>query len=81
MRSRLPRFTVRRLMVAVAIVGVLLGLPMELSHRRENFRKIAARHSQEIYLSQLILDLDAPMPWMEAVLQKRIDYHKSMRDK
>jgi hypothetical protein len=40
--SRLtPRFTVRRLMLAVAIIGSALGLTIE---RRERFRWIAMRH-------------------------------------
>ena len=43
-RSR-PRFTVRRLMVAVAIVGLVLGIMIE---RQNRFRKIAAHHRAEI---------------------------------
>ncbi len=40
--SRLiPRFTVRRLMVAVAIIGSALGITIE---RRERFRWIAVHH-------------------------------------
>jgi hypothetical protein len=44
--SRLtPRFTVRRLMFAVAIIGSALGITIE---RRERFRWIAAHHRAEV---------------------------------
>jgi hypothetical protein len=39
-----PRFTVRRLMVAVAIVGIVLGVTIE---RRDRFRRIAVHHRAE----------------------------------
>ena len=38
------RFTVRRLMVAVVIVGIVLGVTIE---RRNRFRRLAARHRAE----------------------------------
>jgi hypothetical protein len=43
---RLPRlqFTVRRLMVAVAMMGVVLGVTIE---RRDRFRNVAAHHQAE----------------------------------
>ena len=42
--SRLiPRFTVRRLMVAVAIIGSALGITL----RRDRFRSIAVHHRAE----------------------------------
>jgi hypothetical protein len=39
-----PQFTVRRLMVAVAIMGIVLGVTIE---RRDCFRRIAAHHQAE----------------------------------
>ena len=44
MHLPVPRFTVRSLMVAVAIVGIVLGVMIE---RRNRFRKIAAHHQDE----------------------------------
>ena len=41
---KLPRFTVRRLMIAVAIVAVVLGVTIE---RHSRFRKIEAHHQAE----------------------------------
>ena len=46
---RLPRFsfrlTVRRLMVAVAIVAVVIGIVTELDRRRERYTRLARQHS------------------------------------
>jgi hypothetical protein len=39
-----PWFTVRRLMVAVAIVAVILGVLVEGERRRTRFRELAAKH-------------------------------------
>ena len=39
-----PQFTVRRLMVAVAIMGIVLLVTVE---RRDRFRRIAAHHQAE----------------------------------
>ena len=36
-----PRFTVRRLMVAVAVVGLMLGLTLWMKRRSAEFRKKA----------------------------------------
>jgi hypothetical protein len=41
----LPRFRLRALMVAVAIVAVLLGLWAGIERRRADFRRIARYHS------------------------------------
>jgi hypothetical protein len=43
MRLRCPRFTVRRMMVAVALLGLALGF---LAERRARFLRIAARYEQ-----------------------------------
>ena len=40
----LARFTVRRLMVAVAVVAVMLSILAELSRRRIQFGRMAAYH-------------------------------------
>ena len=44
----MPRFqfTVRRMMVAVAIVGVMFGAWRVIVGRRERFRQIAAEHGR-----------------------------------
>jgi hypothetical protein len=46
---KLPRFTVRRLMVAVAIVGGLLGSGLWLGNRSLAFRRIADQHAAELW--------------------------------
>lgn len=69
-----PRFTVRWLMIAVAIVGVVLGVTIE---RRGRFRKIAAHHRGEcgnlINRSPYV----AFSNYSEAT-NRRIDWHHSM---
>jgi hypothetical protein len=40
---KLPRFTIRRMMVGVAILGLSLGF---LAERRARFLRIAARHEE-----------------------------------
>jgi hypothetical protein len=43
--SRLrPRFTVRRLMITVAIVALLVGVFAEMRHRQRKFGRIAMIH-------------------------------------
>jgi hypothetical protein len=46
MRPPRPRFTVRRLMVAVAIVGGVLGLLSWSRTRVVNFRRLADHHGR-----------------------------------
>jgi hypothetical protein len=46
MRLPRPRFTVRRLMVAVAVVGMVLGSGVEVVRRWLLFRERAAQHAQ-----------------------------------
>jgi hypothetical protein len=41
---RLPRFTVRRILIAVAIVGVMLALMKWIERRREAFRRELVNH-------------------------------------
>jgi hypothetical protein len=48
MRLTRVRFTVRRLMAAVAVVGVIAGLLVEGERRRVRFRDLAAWHEAEV---------------------------------
>src|SRR5438093_482947 len=41
----LPQFRLRTLMIAVAVVGSVIGSAIELSRRSERFRTIAAYHA------------------------------------
>ena len=41
----IARFTVRRLMVAVTIMGIVLGVTIK---RHNQFRKIASHHQAEV---------------------------------
>jgi hypothetical protein len=58
---RLPRFTVRRLMVAVAIVALACGVAAELLRRHWQFAKIARDHS-EIFLARAASEGFPPVP-------------------
>lgn len=39
-----PRFTVRRLMVAVGVAAIGMGSLVEIGRRRDRFARLAARH-------------------------------------
>ena len=52
MRKPRPRLTIRRLMVAVAMMGVMLGLVVGLWHRSENYRRGALTHAGEALLCE-----------------------------
>lgn len=41
------RFTIRRMMLAVAIVAAALGLGVAVHHRKERWLRLAAYHSEE----------------------------------
>jgi hypothetical protein len=45
---RFPRFTVRWLLLLVAVLGVVLGANVTLERRRENFRRRAAEYSAAV---------------------------------
>jgi hypothetical protein len=70
---RLPRMTTRRWMVAVAIMGIVLGVTIE---RRNRFRKIAAHHRAE--LMKLVSRMNPfsgdrswrPLEWHESMARK-----------
>ena len=71
-----PRFTVRRLMVVVAIVGIGLGVMIE---RRNRFRKIAARHHAEF---QRLISLEPGAHYGPADLKMLVhEWHYSMSAK
>ncbi len=46
-----PRFTVRRLMVAVAIMGLICGVSTHLYRRSAHFHRLAVRHHSIGYTS------------------------------
>ena len=73
---RLPRIrmTTRRWMVAVAIVGIVLGVTIE---RHNRFRKIADYHQGEIM--KLARRLAAFAGSSDHPLIPRLDSHESMR--
>ncbi len=75
MRLPRPRFTVRRLMVAVAIMGIVLGVTIE---RRNRFRKIAAQHQAEFE------NLVNRSPYVTfgnlgEAINRRLEWHYTMR--
>ncbi len=53
MRVPRVRFTVRRMMVAVAVVGFLAGLGVELAKQRSRFGVLAAEHRRALLNSSL----------------------------
>ena len=85
---RLPRFrlrfTVRRLMVAVAIVGILLGAWIGLERRRVWLQGLLERHQDRAQLCELykfIGKLDRkPAAWI-ARHQARFEHHLAMMRK
>lgn len=70
-----PRFTVRRLMIAVAVIAILLGVGAGLQRRREKFRAIADSHRDEWngFYSGSLDDI-----WRQSA---RNQYHRTMQDK
>ncbi len=75
-----PRFTVRRLMVAVAIVAVVLGVGIELELRHRRFDSI----SSEYNLMSLLYAFDVkyrPDAWGQAHAARQFAWHKAMSEK
>jgi hypothetical protein len=70
-----PRFTVRRLMIAVAIVGVVLGVTIE---RHSRFRKIEAHHQAEFQRIASEIPMFAVNESYDP-LWRRLDWHERMR--
>src|SRR4051812_46996523 len=48
------RFTVRRMMLAVAIAAVALGSTAELKRRSDRFRRLAEEHNQRVIVGRMV---------------------------
>jgi hypothetical protein len=72
----LPRMTMRRWMIVVAIVGIVLGVAIE---RRNRLRKIAAHHQAEfkklVRQGPIILFAGSS----DDPIMRRLEWHESMR--
>ena len=75
MRLTRPRFTVRHLMIAVAVVAMVLGVDTELRRRRDRFYGIAMEHGRRIDGT-----FAGPAVEMRAVNRKKL-HHVSMQSK
>ncbi len=69
-------------MVAVAIVGALLGIMMRIDRRRERFHLIAREHEKKAHLAALNVmagEMSNPKPskWID-LNRKRESYHQLM---
>jgi hypothetical protein len=67
------RFTVRRMMVAVAVVAVLLAMAVTLSHRRSRFESLRDYHASR-----------APYVWlgpMGTLWERQGEWHWAMKRK
>ena len=69
---KLPRFTVGRLMVAVAIVAFGFGGLLWLGRRAEDFRSISIGHAERF---------DSEMQRSGGAVTLRADYHRRMAEK
>lgn len=72
-----PRFSVRRLMLAVAIMGIVLGVTIE---RRDRFRRIAAHHEAEV--EKLVGRLPPEVVYghsSDDPIMRRLEWHEPMR--
>jgi hypothetical protein len=82
-RPRL-RFSVRRLIVAVAIVGILLGVWLGLERRRERFRELSDRHEVQAQLCEVRVFISKierkPEAWL-AGNKARFEHHLAMMRK
>jgi hypothetical protein len=84
---RLPRvrFTVRRMMVAVAVVGLLAGLGVEGERRRERFREEAIHHfvirSDGERARRLWAQLPTVFHERVAAIDAWLSYHERMEEK
>ncbi len=89
---KLPRvrFTVRRMMILVAIAAISLALPVELGRRRGRFLELVAHHaaaersiSDEMHLMAPVLDLSSLSGrrdgWQS--IRGRLEHHRTMRVK
>ncbi len=86
---KLPRvrFTVRRLMVLVAIVGIFVGLGVEGAKRRARFRELAAKHQEKgmqwfaFFPGGKSQHQDEMMRLYEERVGPTIEYYCGLRDK
>lgn len=76
MRLSRVRFTVRRMMIAVAIVAAMMGW-FALQRRAERFQQRAALHGREAEEIQDYREMGIDEP----LLNKRLAYHTEMRRK
>jgi hypothetical protein len=85
---RLPRFRLRTLMIAVAVVGILFGSGLELHRRSVRFQALAERHGSEAHVMHIrgsngraggelrVLSInDVPID------RKLADWHLELRDR
>src|SRR4051794_7015696 len=51
---RMPRLTIRRLMLVVAVAGICMGVPREIRTRQRHFEFLSRRHMavQELWLDR-----------------------------
>jgi hypothetical protein len=83
MRLPRPRFTLSRLMVAVAIAGVVMAIPIGMKRRTEAFQAIAERHSSIDYGFRRN---EGPEPrWTDSegkrVTTDRVNWHRHLASK
>src|SRR5579862_1676552 len=82
-----PRFTVRRLMVAVAIVGISLGLEgirrrkAEYSKRWEYHRGNNVQGRMDLTDGLFRMHRGGPIPFRELARESQIQYHGKMARK
>jgi hypothetical protein len=62
MRMLRPRFTVRRLMVAVAIVGLIAGVGRAISQRSARFRMLSEKHRAKHWDEPIVRDVEGTGP-------------------
>jgi hypothetical protein len=81
-----PRFTLRRLMVAVAIVAIIIGVVVEGERRRARFRELAANHYERgmrwfvLFGGESDYQRNMMQLWEERV-GPTVEYHATLRDK
>jgi hypothetical protein len=72
----IARFTVRRLMVAVTIMGIVLGVTIK---RHNQFRKIASHHQAEVETLVSRIDTAGYGALSDQPLISRAEWHELMR--
>ena len=72
---KIPRFTIRRLMIAVAVVGLIAGV---LIDRERRFREMADRH-WKLWLENPASVVDSRIP--NEAHARQSEHHRAMREK